>query len=988
MPRGIAKRLIAFTLAVLTIATSIYIPDIVYADKTGGVGSEGVSGGGSSSGSFSQNRAGYRMYFIDKNGERKSNIVDIYMTDPEIKLGPKANAETTYNKWTYNTRFEDSARYWREADHIFRSYDSIVGANKPLGGPIIHNGDEYVPQGEEFREWMMAGAEMVVGTGGGGGNINYNYDYTGGGTSTGGTGGGTENKDNITLGDVEDALYNLARTAMNGFISNKENYLRATAIALVLESVLQKAFEFAQLLPDEREEISSIVKEIQVYLNEITPKDGWKDPEYEEIENNPNLLGLFRSLFDIAYADSVEDATQKDNGQGNITALLNYNDLFIFRNGAETKYWTDDEGNQRTDGVATMLANELYLIVEPIYWFVPAQQKQNADGEWVIGDACSCWFYGTPVSYGQWYQECKAAGKWTDKGYGGWYKNALNKTGAQALNIPAPLMGNNGVLVAEFNVGILGARSNDHLATMAKDDGYAIHYYYGIQGELPKIPTYDKNQYKTPHPAQDPDTIELTSGEKKEPGTSTLEIEAGTVPEDDIVKGHKNHSRTVTIVKTYSKEILCEMGDPGMVGVNENGPYKYEHVGTYVTYDTPGTISIQHEDDYRVREWKTTNESIYSIYRITPWYGSIPLLYKTWLEIDELIDVLGIKSRMEEYTWAQVEEANAGDEIKEIKMGLAADPDYDPDNPEAGDPELGYYEKTLFVHLVSRPDLPKTHTYDNPISPGPAPDPNDPDEGGPLTELEQEQCIYNIVKVYEMYTHYSDGSTSLDISGPYFRKNTAGLIKIEDESSVNNYKVSEWFVSDELWETSDIRPGYDYTTSLWDEIKETMPSIMSGEGPSGDNYIDIRDTRDLTKPRTLYVYLVASKNVEKVESKLDIEQSQLSKAIHTNANAYAEPPIGSGEGERYTWGNYLWKLKIDQFNKYTSFTIWRDHSPHSCGVTDRYGNTCTYTCHGCPSSGCYWETKVETTIIYVCTGCGSEYGSGCNRRSRHPQPRR
>lgn len=788
MPRGIAKRLIAFTLAVLTIATSIYIPDIVYADSTGGVGSEGVSGGGSSSGSFSQNRTGYRMYFINKDGVRVSSIADIVMSEPWIKMGypdPKKNN----NKFTYNTRFE-SVRYEPDGRHDFVLYSNIVGANKPLGGPIIHNGDKYIPQGEEFREWMMAGAEMVVSTGGGGGNINYNYDYTGG--STGTPGGGAGNKDTIALGDVEDALYNLARTAMNGFISNSKNYSRGTAIALVLESVLQKAYEFAQLLPDKREAVSSIVREIQDYLNEHTPKDGWKDPEYEEVENNPNLLGLFRSLFDIAYADSVEDATQKDNGQGNITALLNLNDFFEFY-GIEKKTWTDDEGNQRTDGVATMLANELYLIVEPIYWFVPAQQKQNADGKWVIGDACSCWFYGTPVSYGQWYQECKADGKWTDKGYGGWYKNALNTTGAQALNIPAPLMGNNGVLVAEFDDGILGARSNDYLATKAKDDGYAIHYYYGMQGELPKIPTYNPDEGKTPHPVQDPWTIDLTSGELKEPGTSTLEIEAGTVPEDDIVKGHKNHSRTVTIVKTYSKEVPCGADDPYKVGVNENGPYKYEHVGTYVTYDTPGTISIQHEDDYRVREWRTTNESIYDIYGITPWYGSIPLLHKTWLEIDEL--TFDMKSRMEEYTWAQVEEANAGDEVKEIKMGLAADPDYDPDNPEAGEPELGYNERTLFVHLVSQPDIIKTHTYDDPLTtPARAPNPNDPDEGGPLTDEEKEQCIFNIVKVYELEVIYDDGGTETLVYGPYIREDTAGIIDIEDEKSTVGYSVSDWFI--------------------------------------------------------------------------------------------------------------------------------------------------------------------------------------------------
>ena len=186
MPRGIAKRLIALLLAVLTIATSIYIPDIAYADdeddkkkqnNTGGVGGGNITGGGSSKGSFSESFTGYRMYFINKDGERVSNIVDIVMTNPKAKIG--SNGE-----YVYNTRFE-SLSGDRGGDDITILASGETGLKfsdgKSMGSPIIYVTDangkngHYEAQGEEFREWMMAGEEMLVGTGGTGGVIG---DYT------------------------------------------------------------------------------------------------------------------------------------------------------------------------------------------------------------------------------------------------------------------------------------------------------------------------------------------------------------------------------------------------------------------------------------------------------------------------------------------------------------------------------------------------------------------------------------------------------------------------------------------------------------------------------------------------------------------------------------------------------------------------------------------------------------------------------------------
>lgn len=886
MHRGIIKRFLAFTLAILTIATSIYVPDIVYADeddkkKTEGVGTEGVGGGGSSAGTFDDDNTGYRMYFINKDGERVSNIVDIVMNNPK-------NATGSAGIYYFNTRFE-AASATESAD--YRRRLATTGENglsfsdgQLMGPPIKYvkykdsNGKtkgRYEGQGEEFREWMMAGAEMLQGSSGG--NISSNFT-------------GTPDKEEIDeevvkqiKNIIDEVFYNASSYLYNLHKSPAaKTYTRDTAINMALDLAVQELWALMDKYGSEyRLIISGGIREIRTKLEESTPYNGWKGSTGDEIDEEDvdvrDDASLLDRIFDIAYAAEDKSKGQEDNGNGHITELLNHNDLFIFIEGTvNIKNATLKNGSEVVDVIETMLANELYLIVEPLFWFVPAKSKldkndEDKDGsktDYVIGDACNKWFYGTPVNYGQWYLECKAKGVWTDGGQGGWYNKALNTTGAQSLIIPKALEGNSGNIVNEFN-GDTDIRKNDYLGTQYKNDGYAMHYYYGKQGELPEIPTYDivstdGQENKEPHPAQDPDdpklaadgygTIDRTSGELEVEGISSLYTQAAL---DGIIiselginleaaeRGYKNHSRTITIVKTYSKQVVCDADDPDKVGLDEDDvPYKYEHVGTYITFDTPGTISIQHEPEYKVGEWFTSEQTVYETFGIVPANKSTALNEKSWGTLKTVVPQ-AFWSRNEKYDWTDAtdDELKAGTEVYKIKMGLAADQDYDSDDPEAGEPEIGYYENTLYIHLISKPKELKTHTFDDPSSPGMAPDPRDPDEGGPLTPEEEAQCVYNIVKVYETES-ITPVSEELLLSEICVRKRTAGLIEIEDERSIAGYSVYEWFWSTELVEYGE----------SWDDIKSRVGGVL-GSGEGAINEVDIRNPDDLTEPRTLYVNL-------------------------------------------------------------------------------------------------------------------------------------
>ena len=912
--------------------TSIHIPDTVYAsgEDTVGVGTEGVGVGGSSAGSFSYTRTGYRMYFIDKNGTRVSNIVDVCMTDPYIKM-------SSSDVFTYNTRFESysdkkSAGYMQTL-----ASELVIEDNIPMGNPIIYNSakEHYESQGEEFRQWMMAGEVMLVG-GGGSGGVSTGSTYVpkqptskrpspskGGGTDDGPGAGETDMDISDSWGNYQrsvDDLYTIAWNTINSLHATGA-VTRDKAIARALEDVSAKIIEYIQLFGDSHPDCAKVygaaAKAIESELNLKVTYKGWADkPVGKESTQN---TGLFSSLIDIAYADG---AGQGNNGKGHITDLLNGNDLFIFRDLTEIK-----QASGKTDAVAMMIEYELYLIVEPIYWFVPAGTKldtkdEDEDGsreDYVIGDQCNKWFYGTVVSYGMWATAVKAEGKFNDGGKGGWYKHALNTTGAQALVIDAPLLD----LVAEFN-GNTDARSNQYLANMAREDGYALHYYYGEGGDFPEIPTYDIttiNPNEDPHPVQNPDTIEVVKGEFKESGTSLLDYEAGSVGEEEFEEGYRNHSRTTTIVKVYSKMEVCSSDDPDCVGINGDGEYyKYIHEGTYVTYDTPGTISIQHEPDYKVKQWLTTEDSIYGSFDLVSTSGAEAINSYSWDAVKSTLLGRGaILSREEEYEWSAISELPAGTEASEVVMGLAADPDYDDTDESAGEPELGYYERTLYIHLVSKSTPLKTHTLDRTISPGPAPDPNAAHEGGPLTPEEKKQCNYNIVKVYETLV-VSDGGSNLTLSGVFVRRNTAGIIKIEEEAGLPaRYDLQDWF-----W-TDDDEPII--SGENWNDIRSKAGAEL-GSG-AGIAEVDIRDTSNLENTRTLYVHYYREVTAPGGSARLDIEQSQIGKAIHTNAGAYGDPT--KDDPDAYTWGKegaekqYFFKFALDPYNKYGSFKYWEDH---------------------------------------------------------------
>lgn len=230
----------------------------------------------------------------------------------------------------------------------------------------------------------------------------------------------------------------------------------------------------------------------------------------------------------------------------------------------------------------------------------------------------------------------------------------------------------------------------------------------------------------------------------------------------------------------------------------------------------------------------------------------------------------------------------------------------------------------------------ETHTFDDPESPGPAPDPRDPDEGGPLTPSEEEQLKFHIVKVYE--TMDEEGQITTD--AVFDRPSTAGIITIEDEKDEPaKYELIEWHYSTQ----------YKYPND-WNDALSVSPIINSGKAPTK---VDIRNPNNIYEERTLYVRLQRQESEDLVPGDIMIQQSQISKAIHTD-----DKVIGG------RWGNYSFVATIGDFTK--SHITYYDHG--CCGG-------CDPSCGECHGHTCYLEMpgrSGDNKLTFVFDQIGAE----------------
>lgn len=517
------------------------------------------------------------------------------------------------------------------------------------------------------------------------------------------------------------------------------------------------------------------------------------------------------------------------------------------------------------------------IVVEPLIWM---ELKGNA------GQRSGIVLYGTPTGIADKIKQLVDTKQWTatNWSYGGWDRSLF-----KASRMAFVLSKNIEYAGVTFEVpwDVSKAQTEDkyylsHDRISPKTVGWGLHIYVCGGNDLPDIPTYnpDDPTPEEPHTPEDPDPntgkIPLMPGENPNP----------TTPEG---QGYQQTSRKINIVKVYDIEKL-----DGTI----------EHVETTAQRYNPVQISIQHEPSYKVVGWFTS-----SVYEgdLSGWDTSPDLIAPTtWEQVSMNPSIPQTESMT--YEWDAVAEKDAGTQEAYVKLGMACD--CNPTQPELG---KHYNDTTLYVHLLLKEEPIETHTFDDPNSPGSAPDPRDPDEGGPLTPQEEEQLKFNIVKVYE--TMDEEGNITTD--AVYDRSETAGIILIEDEKDEPaKYELIEWHYSTQHKYPSD-----------WNDALNVSPILGSGRSPGK---VDIRNPADIYEPRTLYVRLQRQLSEELVDGDIIIQQSQISKAVHTD-----DTNIGG------RWGNYEFVASIGTFQ--LTHTAYYDHG--CCGSCDPpcgscHGHTC------------------------------------------------
>lgn len=539
-----------------------------------------------------------------------------------------------------------------------------------------------------------------------------------------------------------------------------------------------------------------------------------------------------------------------------------------------------EEGLSRMDqGLHVYRTTELMelgnmaIVVEPIIW----AEIRNYGGQ-----RSGMMLYGTPTNVADGIREAVQAGVWTTSGWekGGWDVD-LHRASRSSFVLSKDIEYAGVTYKVPYDATASKPDTHDPRINQ-KDLGYAMHIYICGGNNFPDIPTYnpDDPTPEEPHTPEDPDPntgkIPLMPGENPNP----------TTPEG---QGYQQTSRKINIVKVYDIEKL-----DGTI----------EHVETTAQRYNPVQISIQHEPSYKVVGWFTS-----SVYEgdLSGWDTSPDLIAPTtWEQVSMNPSIPQTESMT--YEWDAVAEKDAGTQEAYVKLGMACD--CNPTQPELG---KHYNDTTLYVHLLLKEEPIETHTFDDPNSPGSAPDPRDPDEGGPLTPQEEEQLKFNIVKVYE--TMDEEGNITTD--AVYDRPETAGIILIEDEKDEPaKYELIEWHYSTQHKYPSD-----------WNDALNVSPILGSGRSPGK---VDIRNPADIYEPRTLYVRLQRQLSEELVDGDIIIQQSQISKAVHTD-----DTNIGG------RWGNYEFVASIGTFQ--LTHTAYYDHG--CCGSCDPpcgscHGHTC------------------------------------------------
>lgn len=362
--RAKLKRLTIRILVTLLIITSLPISAI--ADN--GIGDNDNTGGGSGSYStgsqftWTSTQSGYRFAIVDKNFNQVSNTVDLVFGSTSMVTNP--------NDWYKTSRAKGSDK----KGYIKTTFDQILANPEFTGAPypptpiksiIVNGANTFVAQGYEFKKWFLNGE----------GSISNNYNTPSPSVSY-------KSNPSITS-DVKNQVNNVAQSSIN----------------------YRKLYDYYDYYYGESDEGVTLTggwKDDKTYEVETPSKQEVETPSKQE-ENKPgffesilntinNVWNFIRGIFGGNKSSSL------DNYNGQTYALSTSNSTIISSEELEQIPLADsDKGYAREilngrgkDGqflfelpgtdvndeskwvTAVMIANDYSVIVEPIFWFVPA----------------------------------------------------------------------------------------------------------------------------------------------------------------------------------------------------------------------------------------------------------------------------------------------------------------------------------------------------------------------------------------------------------------------------------------------------------------------------------------------------------------------------------------------------------------------------------------------------------------------------------------
>ena len=648
------------TALLLALVTAMSLVTVSFAGQTvAGQGSQGNDGGGSQAGTFNCGAFAYRIYAFDANtGEIVTNVIDFYNdqvpSNESQKILKKVLAGDTDSVYI---RYEPKLEGAKSFDFFPQSkVPDIKSSNGNLWMRPIENGKPMRANGDNVKRWMLSASGKIgsynsAGWGSGGGS-GSSSNYTGGTTGIPNPNPGQSVVTFKSLYDMIDEICtNPGKSLESMYYGGYYTQSEATVEAVRNLRWIGQTVNYCDKLTDSeksylRAKISAAASAIQT---EAASRSGWPTSEqvlafktliaktnsvyaqgssanwrvynltYES--TYPKLTAIQKAkitqklndiqkvdagdfidgIFNISYAAS--DSADIDSG--NLFPILNTSKngvyIFSFTSGVTLEESEPGKGDAIT---YTCWKNNYNIAVEPVYWFRPAK----------VGHPeihANAWFYGTPTNYAEWAVAAKRDRVFDDGGRGGHYQNTNNKVGAGCLILNEPdddLVFTDSTKNITHVAAPTSPLSNEVLKDRSK--GYAMHWYTFSGGT--GVPTYDKDEGDTPHPAPDP-----------------------TIPDPT------GDNYNVNIVKVYDYQ-------------HEDGTV--EHVTTTLKTQEPGWIQIQHEPTYKVIAYFTSN-SLYN-----PVTSST-----TWENVNTVPVITG-----SEFSWSTVKNKPAGTNADTIKISKSA----------------------------------------------------------------------------------------------------------------------------------------------------------------------------------------------------------------------------------------------------------------------------------------------------------------------------